>query len=171
MMKVAEALEALRPLLAQRRAIESLHGILEAAHQAEAAMPHIAEKLSKAEKKATEAMQVLAAQRAEAEALADDARKRAVQAEAAAAATIAQVEAEAEEKKKMAEANHAALIAEHQAAIDSIIADRIKQKTDADEAFASNERRLAEINAATVEAEKKLATTQKRLSDLRAKLA
>jgi hypothetical protein len=171
MMKVSEALDALRPLLAQRRALDSLHGILEAAHQAEAAMPHVAQKLQQAEKEAGDKLKILAEKEAQAISAADDASKRASQAEAQAAEFVARFETDCKAKEQAATAAHDALLARHATETASALAAHANQEAQAKRRVEAALLRLKETNEAVAEAEQKLTATEGRLADLRAKLA
>lgn len=97
-MTVAEAVDALRPLVAQRRALDKLEGVLEVAHRVAGDIPTLerraAEARAAAEKVDAECKAAIAADRKRAA----DAKARADKAEADAAADAAKAQADAADK-------------------------------------------------------------------------
>lgn len=170
MMSATEAMETLRPLLTQRRAVESLVQIFEAAIQTEAAIPEIQKRQAQAEKDCAEALarfaaDVVAADLKAQKALseAQEAQDRAAAAErhalASADATVATVKAAAAQRAEAARVEADAKCAEYIA-----LTVAAQQEAEAEEA------RLAALKAATAEQDKSLKAIEKRLADLRAKL-
>ena len=169
MMSATEAMETLRPLLAQRRAVESLVQIFEAAVQAEATVAEHKQRQAQAEKDCAEALARFAADVAAADLKTQEALSEAQEAQDKAAATekaaqaladanVASVEAAAAQRAEAARVEADEAVAKHQAR--GVAA---QQEAEAEEA------RLATLKAATAEQDKSLKAIEKRLADLRAR--
>lgn len=170
MMSATEAMETLRPLLTQRRAVESLVQIFEAAIQTEAAIPELQKRQAQAERDCADALarfaaDVIAADLKTQEALykAQEAQDRAAAAErhalASADATVATVKAAAAQRAEAARVEADNAVALHQARVVA-----------AEQYVLAEEVRLAALKATTAEQDKSLKAIEKRLADLRAKL-